>query len=161
ENVSRETFSVSETKKRGRGQQRPLNWSWPKSVVDFCLRRPRRRGRERGRQGRLGDVLTLKFHEFDLPLAHVFSISRESTSVPPRRMVELTDGTHRGFGEATTNKYYHATLEKMKASLETVRAIVEAAPPLDPPQLWEKVAPKLLDNPFSLCALDEAAYDLW
>ena len=106
-------------------------------------------------------MLQLKFHEFDLPLAHVFSISRESTSVQPTLIVELTDGIHRGFGEATTNKYYHATLEKMKASLETVRAIVEAAPPLDPPQLWEKAAPKLLENPFALCALDEAAYDLW
>jgi L-alanine-DL-glutamate epimerase-like enolase superfamily enzyme len=100
-------------------------------------------------------------HAFDLPLRHTFTISRESTSVQPTLVVELTDGTHRGFGEATTNAYYGMTLENMRAGLERVRSIVESQTDLNPPKLWEAVAPQLKDCPFALCALDQAAYDLW
>ena len=105
--------------------------------------------------------MKLLTHSFDLPLRHTFTISRESTSVQTTLIVELTDGTHRGYGEATTNSYYGMTLEKMRAGLERVRSIVESQDQLDPPALWEAVAPQLQDCPFGLCALDQAAYDLW
>jgi L-alanine-DL-glutamate epimerase-like enolase superfamily enzyme len=106
-------------------------------------------------------MLKLIFHEFELPLRHVFAISRDSVSIQPTLIVELTDGSHRGFGEATTNRYYGATLEAMRASLEAVRADVEAVNELDPPRLWAELQPRLADNPFALCALDQAAHDLW
>lgn len=106
-------------------------------------------------------MITLKTHDFQLPLRHVFSISRESTSVQPTLIVELTDGVHRGFGEATTNKYYGATLELMREALESVRSLVESAEPLDPEKLWDQTWPILQGNPFAQCALDEAATDLW
>jgi hypothetical protein len=48
-------------------------------------------------------VPKLTFHEFELPLRHVFAISRDAISVQPTLIVELSDGVHRGFGEATTN----------------------------------------------------------
>lgn len=106
-------------------------------------------------------MLNLTFHEYDLPLRHVFSISRSSVSIQPTLIVELSDGTHRGFGEATTNTYYNATLVQMRQSLESVRSIVETVSDLDPEKLWADVAPALADNPFALCALDQAANDLW
>ena len=106
-------------------------------------------------------MISLITHDFQLPLRHVFSISRESTSVQPTLIVELTDGVHRGFGEATTNEYYGATLELMREALEAVRTIVESAESLDPEKLWEQTAPRLAADPFALCALDEAAHDLW
>jgi L-alanine-DL-glutamate epimerase-like enolase superfamily enzyme len=106
-------------------------------------------------------MIRLTTHDFQLPLRHVFSISRESTSVQPTLIVELSDGTHRGYGEATTNKYYGATLELMRGALETVRPIVESAAPLDPEKLWAKTWPLLKDNPFAQCALDEAVWDLY
>lgn len=106
-------------------------------------------------------MIKLITHDFELPLRHVFSISRESTSVQPTLIVELTDGVHRGFGEATTNKYYGATLELMRASLDKVRTLVESADALEPAKLWERTSLLLADNPFALCALDEAAWDLW
>jgi L-alanine-DL-glutamate epimerase-like enolase superfamily enzyme len=106
-------------------------------------------------------VLKLTFHEFELPLRHVFAISRDAISVQPTLIVELSDGVHRGFGEATTNKYYGATLERMTSSLEKVRSHVEGLAELDPPGLWDAVRAPLADDPFALCALDEAAHDLW
>ncbi len=76
-------------------------------------------------------------------------------------IVELTDGVNHGYGEATTNNYYGMTLAKMKGALDRVRSTVESFEPIDPPELWQAVAPKLKDCPFALCALDQAAYDLW
>ena len=106
-------------------------------------------------------MIELKTHDFELPLRHVFSISRESTSVQPTLIVELTDGVHRGFGEATTNKYYGATLQLMREALESVRGLVESKDAWEPETLWEQTWPTLSSNPFAQCALDEAAHDLW
>jgi L-alanine-DL-glutamate epimerase-like enolase superfamily enzyme len=106
-------------------------------------------------------MIKLITHHFELPLRHVFSISRESTAVQPTLIVELTDGEHRGFGEATTNKYYGATIESMREALESVRQLVESACSWEPERLWEQASPILAENSFALCALDEAAHDLW
>ncbi len=105
--------------------------------------------------------LKLSTHTFHLPLRHTFTISRESTDVQPTLIVELNDGQHSGYGEATTNTYYGMTLEKMQQALESVRDIVESQQPLEPEQLWAAVNRPLQDCPFALCALDQAAYDLW
>jgi L-alanine-DL-glutamate epimerase-like enolase superfamily enzyme len=104
----------------------------------------------------------LHLHEFELPLKHVFAISRGSIAVQPTLIVELTDGTHHGFGEATTNAYYGATLASMRASLEAVRAAVEAVEShVGPAQLWSQLAPHLEHDSFAQCALDQAAWDHW
>lgn len=105
--------------------------------------------------------LKLQTHTFELPLKHAFTISRETTTVQPTLIVELSDGTHSGFGEATTNSYYGMTLERMQTALGGVRQLVEATEELSPRELWQQVATKLEDCPFALCALDQAAYDLW
>lgn len=105
--------------------------------------------------------MKLLTHEFDLPLKHAFTISRESTTIQPTLIVELSDGKHQGYGEATSNSYYGMTLENMQQALQRVRSVVESLDELDPESLWSEVAPRLQDCPFALCALDEAAYDLW
>jgi len=103
----------------------------------------------------------LILHHFELPLRHVFTIARGSVTVQTTLIVELRDGEHSGYGEATTDDYYGATLERMSASLESVRSQIESHPLDDPADLWHDVAPSLVNNPFALCALDEAAHDLW
>ena len=105
--------------------------------------------------------MKLLTHTFDLPLRHTFTISRESTSVQPTFIVELFDGEHHGYGEATTNAYYGITIDRLQESVARVQGIVESFAPLEPTALWEAVAPHLQDCPFALCALDQAAYDLW
>jgi L-alanine-DL-glutamate epimerase-like enolase superfamily enzyme len=106
-------------------------------------------------------MIKLNTYDYELPLRHVFSISRESTSIQPTLIVELSDGVHRGYGEATTNKYYGATIAKMREALDSVRDIVESVDRIDPQALLKQAAPRLAHNSFALCALDEAAHDLW
>ncbi|HUG67255.1 MAG TPA: dipeptide epimerase [Pirellulaceae bacterium] len=105
--------------------------------------------------------MQLKIHEFDLPLAHTFTISRESITVQKTLIVELEEDGYRGYGEATTNRYYGFTFENMAAALEQVRGDLESQSLADPVALWQQLHPKLKDNPFAQCALDQAAYDLW
>lgn len=105
--------------------------------------------------------MQLRTHQFDLPLRHVFTISRESISVQKTLIVELEEGGLRGYGEATTNRYYGYTYENMAAALETVRDELASTTLEDPVALWEQLNPKLGSNPFAQCALDQAAYDLW
>lgn len=105
--------------------------------------------------------MQLKIHEFDLPLRHTFTISRESIDVQKTMIVELEEDGLRGYGESTTNSYYGFTFENMAAALEAVRTDIETQSLEDPAALWALLQPKLKDNPFAQCALDQAAHDLW
>lgn len=106
--------------------------------------------------------LRLQTHSFDLPLKHPFTISRSTVSVQPTLIVEISDGTHRGYGEATANDYYGMTLERMVAAVERVRSTVESGgDAVEPLEFFERIQPELAEEPFALCALDQAAHDLW
>lgn len=105
--------------------------------------------------------MQLRLHKFDLPLKHPFTISRGTVSVQQTLIVELGDAGHSGYGEATTNSYYDATYDCMVPTIEAVRPRLEAAELADPVQLWAAMTPNFADGPFALCALDQAAHDLW
>jgi len=104
--------------------------------------------------------MDLIIHDFELPLLHPFTISRETITVQPSVIVEIKDGELSGYGEATTNSYYGATKERLRSSLETCRELVENGSWDHPSQLWEQAQAKI-DDSFALCALDLAAHDLW
>ncbi|MCP4885086.1 MAG: dipeptide epimerase [Rubripirellula sp.] len=106
-------------------------------------------------------MLSLQSHTFDLPLKHPFTISRSTIYVQPTLVVELSDGTHHGYGEATTNDYYGMTLDRMVKAIESVRSTVESIQAVNPNEIFESVRVQLADEPFALCALDQAVYDLW
>lgn len=105
--------------------------------------------------------MQLRFHPVDLRLNHTFTIAHDSRDVQPSLIVELQDGAHRGFGEATATKYYGITIEGMMAALEAIREPIEAHELVTPEQFWADMYPYLAQNPFALCALDQAAWDLW
>ena len=105
--------------------------------------------------------MKMVLHRFDLPLRHVFTISRGSSSVYKALVVELRQEGKRGFGEAGENRYYGATIENMSAALEGVRPQLEAHSLGDPAELWEQLNAPLSRNTFAQCALDVAAHDLW
>ncbi len=105
--------------------------------------------------------MQLKIHTFELKLKHTFSISHESRDVMPSLIVELTQDGQSGFGEATETRYYGVTLQAMQKRLEELRPLIEKSAFDSPEQFWESMSAHLADNPFVLCALDEAAHDLY
>ena len=105
--------------------------------------------------------MELILRPYELQLKHTFTISRESIDIQPSLIVELKSDDFSGFGEATSNPYYHITVPMMMADLEKVRTLIEKTLDETPEQFWSKMQPHLQDNMFALCALDLAYNDLY
>ena len=106
--------------------------------------------------------MQLSLREIDLPLRHAFTISVGSITVQKNLLVELRDGGFVGYGEGASGSAYLAfTAPGMRADIETVRARIEGEKLDDPAALWDRLLPVLGHNRFAMCALDEAAHDLW
>ena len=105
--------------------------------------------------------MQLIFHRFDLQLRHTFTIAHDSRNVQPTLIVELRDGSHSGFGEATSNKYYGINIQDMEQALAAIRPQIEGYDLNNPADFWNYVWPWLKHNSFAHCALDQAANDLW
>ncbi len=104
--------------------------------------------------------MQLTIHRFELSLKHPFTISRETITCQPTLIVELSHQGERGFGEATTNRYYGVTMDRLIEQVLQVRDMVESHPADEPVELWERLAGPLAGAPFALCAIDQAAHDL-
>jgi L-alanine-DL-glutamate epimerase-like enolase superfamily enzyme len=106
--------------------------------------------------------MELHLREIDLPLRHAFTIAVGSISVQQNLLVELRDGNFTGYGEGASGSAFEAfTAAGMRADLEAARARVEAERLDDPAALWDRLLPVIGHNRFAMCALDEAAHDLW
>ena len=106
--------------------------------------------------------MKLVLRDIHLPMRHAFTIAHGTTTVQHNLLVELHQDGHVGYGEGASSHAYHEfTAESMRAALEAARSEIEAAKLTDPAQLWETLLPVLGHNRFALCALDEAAHDLW
>jgi L-alanine-DL-glutamate epimerase-like enolase superfamily enzyme len=105
--------------------------------------------------------MDMRLHEFALPLRHTFRTARGAVDVQRTLVVELEqDGLH-GYGEATTNAYYGASIANMSAALEAIRPLIASRELDDPAALWDELAPRLQRHRFAQCALDQAVHDLW
>ncbi len=105
--------------------------------------------------------MNITLHQFDLRLRHTFTISRESTDIQPTLIIELEQDGIRGYGEATTNPYYGATIESMSAALEAIADDLAPTDCADPAAAWHRFDERLSGNRFAQCALDCAMHDLW
>lgn len=105
--------------------------------------------------------MKLTLHRFELPLKHTFTIAYDSRDTQETLIVELSDGTHRGYGESTSNPYYGATIEDMTDRLTSLREAIEGYAFGTPEDLWTRLAPSLAEHSFAQCALDMAAHDLY
>ncbi|MEO8352105.1 MAG: dipeptide epimerase [Chthoniobacteraceae bacterium] len=106
--------------------------------------------------------MELHLRDLHLPMRHPFTIAHGTTTVQHNLLVELRQDGVSGFGEgASSHAYESFTAEAMRRDLETARPVVESAHLDEPPALWERLLPVLGHNRFALCAVDEAAHDLW
>lgn len=106
--------------------------------------------------------MTLSIHDIHLPMRHPFTIALGTITKQHNIVVALGDGEYTGYGEGAAGSAWKAyTPAAMRASLEAARNRIESAAFTTPDAFWAEIAPALADNPFALCALDEAAHDLW
>lgn len=110
--------------------------------------------------------MRLRIWTFDLPLKHTFRIARGSVSIQSTLIVEMEHQGVCGYGEATTSRYYHQTIEGMAKLIRSVSPQIEKlVPNLDdcewPAQIWQELDQFLHSSRFAQCAVDEAIWDLF
>jgi L-alanine-DL-glutamate epimerase-like enolase superfamily enzyme len=106
--------------------------------------------------------LKLHYWSFQLPFEYPFTISNGRTKThQPTLVVALQLGNLVGFGEAPAITYYHITVEQMIADMEQKKSMIEKFALTEPERYWHYLHHLLPGNPFLVCALDMAAWDLF
>lgn len=105
--------------------------------------------------------MKVKYWQFELPFKYPFTISKGTKTHQPTFVVELALGPFVGYGEAPAIAYYNIPVEKMIADLENKKVFVEKFALTDPERYWHYLHHLFPKNPFLVCALDMAAWDLW
>lgn len=106
--------------------------------------------------------MILQYWQKELPFKYPFTISNGRTKThQPSLVVALSIGNFIGFGEAPAIAYYHITVEQMVADLEAKKQMVEKFALTDPERYWHYLHHLFPENPFLVCALDMAAWDLF
>ena len=87
--------------------------------------------------------MEMLLHVVPLRLRHTFTIAHGSHDLQHNLIVELREGGERGFGEASTVGFYGNSGHTMAASLERVRARIEADSVDEPAAFWRRMEPLL------------------
>jgi len=105
--------------------------------------------------------MKVNYYKFNLPFRYPFTISRGTKTHQPTLIVELEHFGIKGYGEAPSIKYYDITVEQMIEQLESKKSFVEKFAFTEPERYWHYLHHLLPNNPFLVCALDIAAWDLY
>ncbi len=105
--------------------------------------------------------MRVNYWSFNLPFKHPFTISKGTKTHQPSLVVELELDPFKGYGEAPAINYYDITVDKMIEDLEKKKKFVEKFAFTDPVRYWHYLHHLFPQNPFLVCALDMAGWDLF
>ena len=105
--------------------------------------------------------MQVRFKQFNLPFKYPFTISKGTKTHQPTLIVELEHFGWKGYGEAPAISYYNIPVEKMIEDLERKKVFVEKFAFSDPERYWHYLHHLFPANPFLVCALDMAGWDLF
>lgn len=106
--------------------------------------------------------MKLSYTVSSLPFHYPFTISGGRTKThQPALIVSLSLGRFTGYGEAPAISYYNITTDGMVADLEKKKNFVEKFAFTDPERYWHYLHHLFPHNPFLVCALDMAGWDLY
>ncbi|MBI1342774.1 MAG: dipeptide epimerase [Terrimonas sp.] len=105
--------------------------------------------------------MKVNYHSYQLPFRFPFTISRGTKTHQPTLLVELEHFGVKGYGEAPAITYYHITVEDMIRDIESRKMFIEKFAFTDPERYWHYLHHLIPGNPFLVCALDMAAWDLF
>ncbi|TCJ16530.1 dipeptide epimerase [Flaviaesturariibacter flavus] len=105
--------------------------------------------------------MRLWYRAYELPFQYPFTISKGTKTQQPTLVTALEHMGHWGFGEAPAITYYDISTEKMVADLERKKIFVEKFAFTDPERYWHYLHHLYPANPFLVCALDIAGWDLY
>lgn len=105
--------------------------------------------------------MKVRHWSYNLKFRHPFTISKGTKTHQPTLIVELEHFGIKGYGEAPAISYYNITVEKMIEDLERKKTFVEKFAFTEPERYWHYLHHLFPQNPFLVCALDIAAWDMF
>jgi L-alanine-DL-glutamate epimerase-like enolase superfamily enzyme len=105
--------------------------------------------------------MKIKYWQSNLPFKHPFTISKGTKTNQPALIVELEHMGITGYGEAPAIAYYNISVEKMIADIEQKKIFIEKFAFTEPGRYWHYLHHLFPQNPFLVCALDIASWDLF
>ena len=105
--------------------------------------------------------MNIKYKSYDLPFRHPFTISKGTKTHQPTLAVELEHFGIKGYGEAPAIYYYNISVQKMIEDIEAKRSFIEKFSFTDPERYWHYLHHLFPQNPFLVCALDMAGWDIY
>lgn len=105
--------------------------------------------------------MVIKYKSINLPFRYPFATSKGTKTHQPSLLVELEYFGIKGYGEAPAIDYYNITVDKMIADLAAKRSFVEKFALIHPERYWHYLHHLFPQNPFLVCALDIAGWDLY
>jgi L-Ala-D/L-Glu epimerase len=105
--------------------------------------------------------MQIRTFSFQLQFRHPFTISKGTKTHQPTFIVELDNFGIKGYGEAPAIAYYNIPVQKMIEDLERKRMFIEKFAFSDPDRYWHYLHHLFPQNPFLVCALDMAAWDIF
>lgn len=105
--------------------------------------------------------MKIAYQTFELKFRHPFTISKGTKTHQPTLIVRLEHFGRVGYGEAPAIAYYNIPLEKMVADLEAKKTFIEKFAFTDPDRWWHYCHHLFPNNPFLVCALDMAGWDIY
>ncbi len=105
--------------------------------------------------------MKVNYKAVSLPFQYPFTISGGRTKThQPSLLVSLSLGNFTGYGEAPAITYYNITVEQMIDDLERNKTRIEKFALTEPERYWHYLHHLIPANPFLVCALDIACWDL-
>lgn len=105
--------------------------------------------------------MKVSYRTYNLAFRYPFTISKGTKTHQPTFIVELEHLGHTGFGEAPAITYYNIPVEKMVEDLERKKLFTEKFAFTEPERYWHYLHHLFPNNPFLVCALDIAGWDLF
>jgi L-alanine-DL-glutamate epimerase-like enolase superfamily enzyme len=106
--------------------------------------------------------MQIHYKQTNLPFQYPFTISNGRTKThQPALIVALQLGNLIGYGEAPAITYYNITVEQMIADIENKKQFIEKFAFTEPERYWHYLHHLFPQNPFLVCALDMAGWDLY
>lgn len=105
--------------------------------------------------------MKVNYKKSNLKFKHPFTISKGTKTHQLALLVELDFFGIKGYGEAPAIAYYNISVDKMIADLEEKRKMIEKFSFTEPERYWHYLHHLIPQNPFLVCALDLAAWDLY
>lgn len=106
-------------------------------------------------------MFSIRYWQKELAFEYPFTISKGTKTHQSTFIVELNFRGIIGYGEAPAIAYYNISTDQMVADLEAKRKFIASFSLTEPKRFWHFLHHLFPANPFLVCALDMAGWDIY